>query len=39
MPKAVKHEPAEIKRKVEKLRLINEKAQELIFLLDARQTP
>ena len=39
MPTAIKHEPTEIKEKVEKLRRLNEKAQELIFLLDARQTP
>ncbi len=39
LPKAVKHEPTEIKAQAEKLRRLNEKAQDLIHRLDARQAP
>jgi len=39
MPKAVKHEPRDIKANAEKLRRLNEKAQKLIFRLDAKQKP
>ena len=39
MPRARRHEPPDIKKQADRLRRLNEKAQKLIFRLDARQTP
>ncbi len=37
LPRAKKHEPPEIQGNADKLRLVNEKAQELIYRLDEMQ--
>ena len=39
LPRAVKHEPQEIKANAGKMRQLNENAQKLIHHLDKRQTP